>query len=154
MSHSLVLLRERKIRGKGWKPVLRLFHRKIFCYQEMRKTSGSRVEVSPRIFWAQCSTQWPSTQHLCSIIQPNYHLSYEEDDRQMEALLSLIAAGNRTAVGRSARQGRSNSCSMNSVLHPRLFFRWGRRICAPKRVDRPLWRTRVIPDAAQSRRLP
>jgi hypothetical protein len=26
-------------------------------YQEMRKKSGRRVELSPQIFWAQCSTQ-------------------------------------------------------------------------------------------------
>jgi hypothetical protein len=60
------------MRGKGWKSVLRLFHGKILCYQEMRKTSGSRVEHSPKFFFAECSTQWPSAQYFRSIIQPNY----------------------------------------------------------------------------------
>src|SRR5437867_3520835 len=51
--------------------------------KEMRKTTiGMRsrrrsplrneFEVSPQIFWAECSTRWLSAQHFRSIIQPNY----------------------------------------------------------------------------------
>jgi hypothetical protein len=53
--------------------------RKIFCYQEMRKTSGSCVEVSSQIFWVECSTQWPSAQYFRSIIQPNYQVHLRQN---------------------------------------------------------------------------
>src|SRR5437762_2778795 len=59
--------------------------------KEMRKTTiGMRsrrrsplrneFEVSPQIFWAECSTRWLSAQHFRSIIQPNYQLRDELRD--------------------------------------------------------------------------
>src|SRR5438876_12410223 len=59
--------------------------------KEMRKTTiGMRsrrrsplrneFEVSPQIFWAECSTRWLSAQHFRSIIQPNYQLHAHVED--------------------------------------------------------------------------
>src|SRR6266700_1023624 len=42
-------------------------------FLENEPVCGNHVEHSPQLFWAQCSTQWPSAQYLRSIIQPNYH---------------------------------------------------------------------------------
>jgi hypothetical protein len=39
--------------------------------------SRNEFEVSPQIFWAECSTQWPSAKHFRSIIQPNYQMVYK-----------------------------------------------------------------------------
>ena len=38
-----------------------------------RSPLRNEFEVSPQIFWAECSTRWLSAQHFRSIIQPNYH---------------------------------------------------------------------------------
>ena len=39
-----------------------------------RSPLRNEFEVSPQIFWAECSTRWLSAQHFRSIIQPNYHV--------------------------------------------------------------------------------
>ena|SRR2546421_1976772 len=54
--------------------------RKIFCYQEMRKTSGSCVELSAPRFWAEYSDKRPSAQYLRPNIQPIY-----QEKRSMHA---------------------------------------------------------------------
>ena len=48
--------------------------RKTTISMRSRRRSPLRneFEVSPQIFWAECSTRWLSAQHFRSIIQPNY----------------------------------------------------------------------------------
>src|SRR5215831_1437677 len=44
-------------------------------HPHLRCPIRNKVEHSAKKIWAQCSTLWPLVQYLCSIIQPNYHLS-------------------------------------------------------------------------------
>jgi hypothetical protein len=44
--------------------------------------------IQPKIFWAECSTQWPSAQYFRSIIQPNYQLEMIQFALK-EAIISL-----------------------------------------------------------------
>src|SRR5262245_66498937 len=46
---------------------------KIGMRSRRRSPLRNAFEVSPQVFWAQCSTRWLSAQHFRSIIQPNYH---------------------------------------------------------------------------------
>src|SRR5262249_39710991 len=45
---------------------------KIGMRSRRRSPLRNEFEVSPQIFWAECSTRWLSAQHFRSIIQPNY----------------------------------------------------------------------------------
>jgi len=54
-----------------------------------RSPLRNEFEVSPQIFWAECSTRWLSAQHFRSIIQPNYHQALGTPRIQLGARLAL-----------------------------------------------------------------
>src|SRR5438552_2497958 len=110
--------------------------------KEMRKTTiGMRsrrrsplrneFEVSPQIFWAECSTRWLSAQHFRSIIQPNYHRASAVDQGDLLSMLLTARDEQGDSRGMSDQQLRDEVLTMllagneTTAIHLFPLWRWG-----------------------------